>query len=103
MTTRHLVMFRRLADIPADPAHAADLLSRLDALGSTIAGVEAWRLTANEHDRPICWDHVLDAELADDAALAAYLAHPEHQALLPELAAYFEMAVVDYATGGTDG
>ena len=51
---------------------------------------------ANEHDRPLCWDYLLDADLADAEALAAYLAHPPHQALLPELRAYFELAVVDY-------
>ncbi|HET9998978.1 MAG TPA: Dabb family protein [Nocardioides sp.] len=102
MTTRHLVMFRRLADVPADAANEADLMARLDALGATIAGIESWRVAANEHDRPVCWDHVLEADLTDDAALATYLAHPEHQALLPDLRAYFDMAVVDYATGGPD-
>lgn len=102
MTTRHLVMFRRLADVPADHAREADLLTRLGALGDSIAGIETWRLAANEHDRPVCWDHVLEADLTDDAALATYLAHPEHQALLPDLRAYFDMAVVDYATGGPD-
>ena len=45
---------------------------------------------------------MLEADLTDDAALATYLAHPEHQALLPDLRAYFELAVVDYATGGPD-
>lgn len=100
MTFRHLVMFRRLAGVPEDRATQVDLTARLDALGAAIAGVESWRLAANEHDRPLCWDYVLEAELTDDAALAAYLAHPAHQALLPELRAYFELAVVDYDAGG---
>lgn len=96
MTTRHLVMLRRRSDVAEDPALAESLTRRLDALGSQVPGIERWLLATNEHDRPACWDYVLESELADDAALAAYLGHPLHQALLPDLRAYFELAVVDY-------
>ena len=96
MTVRHLVMFRRRPDVTEDRELEDGLTGRLDALGSGLAGVESWRLAANEHDRPLCWDYVLEAELTDEAALAAYLSHAEHQTLLPELRAYFELAVVDY-------
>jgi hypothetical protein len=99
VTVRHLVMLRRHPDVPADGAREDDLTARLTGLGSTIPGIEGWRFAANEHDRPACWDYVLDADLADDDALAAYLAHPLHQGLLPELRAYFELAVVDYESG----
>jgi hypothetical protein len=96
MTVRHLVMLRRRPDITEEPAHEAGLTSRLDALRSEVLGIETWRLAANEHDRPLCWDYVLEAELTDDHALTAYLSHPLHRTLLPELRAYFDLAVVDY-------
>ena len=96
MTVRHVVMLRRRPEVAPDRAVEQDLTRRLDGLGAEIPGLEAWLLAANEHDRPLCWDYLLDADLADSEALAAYLAHPSHQALLPELRAYFELAVVDY-------
>jgi hypothetical protein len=96
MTVRHVVMFRRRPDVAEQRALEDELTRRLDALGPGLAGLESWRLAANEHDRPLCWDYVLEADLADADALAAYLAHPEHEALLPELRNYFELAVVDY-------
>jgi hypothetical protein len=102
MTVRHLVMLRRRPDVAEEQALEDDLTGRLDALGSHVPGIETWLLAANEHDRPLCWDYVLEADLADRPALAAYLAHPLHQALLPELRAYFELAVVDYDPGRSD-
>jgi hypothetical protein len=89
-------MLRRRPDVAEESALEVGLTSRLDALGSEVPGIEKWLLAANEHDRPVCWDYVLEAELVDGAALAAYLAHPLHLALLPDLRAYFELAVVDY-------
>jgi Stress responsive A/B Barrel Domain len=97
VTVRHVVMLRRRADVAADAGTAADLATRLRALGGQIPGLDHWLLAANEHDRPVCWDFLLEADLADADALAAYLADPLHQALLPELRAYFELAVVDYS------
>jgi hypothetical protein len=96
MTVRHLVMLRRRPDVAEEPSQAEGLTRRLDALGTEVPGIERWLLAANEHDRPLCWDYVLEAELADITALAAYLSHPLHRALLPELRSYFELAVVDY-------
>lgn len=98
MTVRHVVMLRRRSDVIEEPVLAEGLTSRLDALGSQVPGIESWLLAANEHDRPLCWDYVLEAEVVDDTALAAYLSHPLHRALLPELRSYFELAVVDYDT-----
>ena len=103
MTVRHVVMLRRRADVAEQLAQETDLTARLTGLGAEVPGIERWSFAANEHDRPLCWDYLLEAELADAAALAAYLAHPLHQALLPELRAYFELAVVDYDPRRTDG
>jgi hypothetical protein len=96
MTVRHVVMLRRRTDLAADPDVERELTTRLGGLGAQVPGLESWLLAANEHERPLCWDYLLDAELGDADALAAYLAHPVHQALLPDLRAYFELAVVDY-------
>jgi Stress responsive A/B Barrel Domain len=96
MTVRHVVMLRRRSDVAADVSAEQELTSRLDALSDEVPGLDSWLLAANEHDRPLCWDYLLEAELVDGDALAAYLVHPSHQALLPELRAYFELAVVDY-------
>jgi hypothetical protein len=52
---------------------------------------------ANELQRPICWDYVLEAQLEDSEALNEYLAHPLHMALVTDLKPYFEWAVADYS------
>jgi len=102
MTIRHVVMLRRRPEVAEQRALETDLTTRLTGLGTEVPGVDQWSFVSNEHDRPLCWDYLLEAELADAAALTAYLAHPLHQALLPELRAYFELAVVDYDPRRTD-
>ena len=54
---------------------------------------------ANELDRPIGWDYVLESAVDDAAALQEYLLHPLHQALIADLKPYFEWAAVDYTIG----
>ena len=76
MTVRHVVMLRRRADVAEQLAQETDLTARLTGLGAEVPGIEHWSFAANEHDRPLCWDYLLEAELADAAALSAYLAHP---------------------------
>jgi len=101
MTVRHVVMLRRLPDVVAEESVERDLTTRLAGLGTDVPGIERWRFAANEHHRPLCWDYLLDAELGDADCLAAYLGHPAHRELLPDLRAYFELAVVDYDPGRT--
>jgi len=103
VTVRHVVMLRRRSDVTGEAALEEELTARLSRLGPEVSGITSWRFAANEHDRPLCWDYLLDAELSDEAALAAYLAHPLHQELLPGLRAYFELAVVDYDTSSVAG
>lgn len=93
---RHIVLFRRKADVAQDPAGEAALVARMDALGADIPAIKSWRVARNEIDRPICWDYVLESEVADAAALDDYLFHPLHQALVADLKPYFEWAAVDY-------
>lgn len=93
---RHIVLFRRKADVANDPLLEAALTERMLALGAQIGVIRTWVFRANELQRPICWDYVLESEVDDAQALDAYLFHPLHQALVADLRPYFEWAAVDY-------
>lgn len=90
------MLFRRKAGVTQDAALEAELAARMMALGAQIPAIAHWRVARNEMDRPICWDYVLESEVADAAALDAYLFHPLHQELVADLKPYFEWAAVDY-------
>lgn len=96
MTMRHIVMFRRKAEVAQDAVLETALADRMAGLGAQIPAIQGWKFAANELDRPICWGYVLEAEVADAKALDAYLFHPLHQALVADLKPYFEWAAVDY-------
>lgn len=93
---RHVVLFRKRADVAEDARLATGLADRMTALGGAIPVIRSWRVAANELQRPISWDYVLETEVDDAAALDAYLFHPLHQALIADLKPYFEWAAVDY-------
>ena len=93
---RHVVLFRRKRDVAPDASLETALTARMAALGAEIAAITFWRFARNEMDRPICWDYVLESEVADAAALDTYLFHPLHQALVADLKPYFEWAAMDY-------
>lgn len=93
---RHIVLFRRKADAPADAAREASLVERMANLGAQIPVIRHWRVAANELVRPISWHYVLESEVDDAKALDEYLFHPLHQALVADLKTCFEWAAVDY-------
>ena len=93
---RHIVLFRRKADIERNPALESALAQRMLALGGQIPAIRSWVFRKNEMDRPICWDYVLESQVEDAQALNDYLFHPLHQALVADLKPYFEWAAVDY-------
>lgn len=93
---QHVVMFRRLTDVDADAAREAALVERMRGLAREIDFIRAWRVSANELDRPICWDYLLEATFDDAAAVERYLPHPAHQALVADLKTYFEWVACDY-------
>jgi hypothetical protein len=95
----HIVLFRRRNDVAPDPALEATLVERMHALEDQIDAIRAWRVSANEVDRPICWDYVLESGFDDLDGLNAYLYHPVHQALIADLKTCFEWAAVDYTAG----
>lgn len=93
---RHIVLFRRRPEVAKDAALEQALTARMAALGKDIPPIKAWVFRANEVQRPICWDYVLESEVEDAQALNEYLFHPLHQALVADLKPYFEWAAVDY-------
>jgi len=93
---RHIVLFRRRADVAQDLPLERALAARMTELGAQIPVIRQWRVAANELVRPISWDYVLESEVDDAQALDAYLFHPLHQALIADLKPYFEWAAVDY-------
>lgn len=92
----HIVMFRRLPGVDAQPLLEADLVARMRALPEQIDFIRNWRVVANELERPICWDYLIDSAFDNAEAVARYLPHPAHQALVKDLKQYFEWAAVDY-------
>jgi hypothetical protein len=93
---QHVVMFRRLAHVTADAHREAALVERMRKLDSEIDFIRAWRVSANELARPICWDYLLEASFDDADAVERYLPHPAHQALIADLKQYFEWVACDY-------
>lgn len=93
---RHIVMFRRLPGTDRQPDTEAALIARMETLDQQIDFVRGWRVSANELDRPICWDYLLESEFDDADAVGRYLPHPAHQALIADLKTYFEWVAVDY-------
>ncbi|MDP9651092.1 Dabb family protein [Paraburkholderia caledonica] len=93
---KHIVLFRRLADVPRQPALEQELVARMSALNADIPFVREWRVSANELDRPICWDYVLESSFESREDLERYLPHPAHVSLIQALKAYFEWVACDY-------
>lgn len=93
---KHIVMFRRRPEVAKQVELERSLIERMHRLDREIDFVRKWRVSANELDRPICWDYVLESTFDDAAAVARYLPHPAHQALVADLKQYFEWVAVDY-------
>lgn len=94
---RHIVMFRRRPGVDKQVELEASLIARMQQLDREIDFVRDWRVSANELDRPICWDYVLESTFDDAQAVNRYLSHPAHQALVTDLKPYFEWVAVDYS------
>jgi hypothetical protein len=90
------VTFRRLPGVAIQRDVEAGLVERIRGLSAQINFARTWRQWANELNRPICWDYVLESAFDDNAPFRFYLQHPSHVALTAELKTYFEWAVCDY-------
>nr|WP_197071604.1 hypothetical protein [Massilia sp. JS1662] len=54
----YTVLFRRRKDVVPDPAREAALIECMHALEDQIDTIRAWRVSAAEVERPICWHYV---------------------------------------------
>ncbi len=89
---KHIVMWKL-----RDKADAAEIKTRLEALAGKIPGLLAIEVGIDFLGSEQSADVVLYTELESRAALEAYQAHPEHQAVVPLVkAAAISRSVVDY-------
>lgn len=98
---KHIVMFRRLPSVPKDAELENHLVQWMKDLKNDIDFARSWKVSANELDRPICWDYVLETTFDDADAVNRYLPHSAHVALVTELKKYFEWVAVDYTDTNT--
>jgi len=89
---KHIVMWKL-----KDQAEGADRLSnahemkrRLDECAAIVPGIVTFEVTLAQPDLEATYDVVLYSEFADRAALAAYIQHPVHQAVVPFIGAIRE-------------
>ena len=89
---KHIVMWKLKEEAEgADrAANALEMKRRLDACATIVPGIIAFEVTLAQPDLEATYDVVLYSEFADRAALAAYIAHPVHQAVVPFIGAIRE-------------
>ena len=89
---KHIVMWKlkEEAEGAGRAANALEMKRRLDACATIVPGIIAFEVTLAQSDLEATYDVVLYSEFADRAALAAYIAHPVHQAVVPFIGAIRE-------------
>lgn len=89
---KHIVMWKLKEQAEgADRAtNARDTKRRLDECAAIVPGIVTFEVTLAQPDLEATYDIVLYSEFADRAALAAYIAHPVHQAVVPFIGAIRE-------------
>ena len=82
---KHIVMWKLKdhAEGADRAANARERKRRLDACAGIVPGIEAFEVALAQPGLEASYDVVLYSVFADRAALAAYAAHPTHQALMP--------------------
>jgi antibiotic biosynthesis monooxygenase (ABM) superfamily enzyme len=98
---KHIVMWKLKdhAEGQDRAANALEMKRRLDACAALVPGILAFEVNIAQPGLEATSDVVLYAEFADAAALAAYGAHPTHQALVPFFKAVRDAReCMDYAT-----
>ena len=89
---KHIVMWKLKEEAEgADRAtNAGEMKRRLDECAAIVPGIITFEVTLAQADLEATYDIVLYSEFADRAALAAYVAHPVHQAVVPFIGAIRE-------------
>jgi len=92
---RHIVLFKLFDGVTREDPRAAVAFDTLAKLGGVIPELRFWQVGWNISDRDIANDVALIADVNDAGALQRYIAHPEHQAVLPLLREVSSWVVVD--------
>ena len=89
---KHIVMWKLKdeAEGAGRAANAREMKRRLDECAQIVPGMLAFEVSLAQPGLEATYDVVLYSEFADKAALAAYAAHPTHQALVPFIGAVRE-------------
>lgn len=89
---KHIVMWKlkEQAEGADRAANALEMKRRLDACATIVPGINAFEVTLAQPDLEATYDVVLYSEFVDRAALAAYVNHPVHQAVVPFIGAIRE-------------
>ena len=82
---RHIVLFKLLDGLRPDDPLVVTTFDRLAALSDTIPEIRSWRVGPNVKAGARAYDFALVGDYDDLEALAGYVDHPDHQALLPAL------------------
>jgi hypothetical protein len=95
---RHVVSWTLLEQDTAKKAEAASFIAaQLMSLPALIPEIITLNVASNAVDIDGNWDLVLIGDYADEAALKAYVEHPEHQKVVAVIKPYFDRrAAVDF-------
>lgn len=98
MSLRHLVLLRFHEG--TEPAQVDALTAGLRELPALIPGLDAYLVGPDLDLVDTTWDFGISADFTDEAAWAAYQAHPEHQRVIVDLVRPItaERAAVQFAT-----
>jgi quinol monooxygenase YgiN len=89
---KHIVMWKLKdqAEGADKAANAQEMKRRLDACANVVPGILKFEVMLAQPGLEATYDVVLYSEFADREALAAYAAHPTHQAVVPFIGAIRE-------------
>lgn len=99
---RHIVGFKLAAGTAAQrEEHAKAVQTELETLPGLVPGIEALHVGIDQGILGGHWDAVLVSDFADNDALEAYQAHPEHVRVAGEISPLIaDRCVVDYPIPG---
>ncbi len=95
---RHIVLFKLLDGVDRDDPRVKAVVEGLTALGGTVPELRSWHVGFNVKAGPRAYDFGLVGDVDDLDALARYVDHPDHQALVPAIDEISTRVVVDMET-----
>ena len=93
---RHIVLFKLKPGVVRDDPRVVQWIGMLRALREQIPSSVDWELGWNITDRPIAYDFGLNSSFRTREDLAAYLPHPDHQAMVGVAKQVADWVICDY-------